>query len=82
MISGVANSVSSFIDCKQSFLVLTRIFTPQTLYAVTAIPVNSHSLGVSLTLFEIQYDLTPDFTKQTKSHSFSTVSFLNCVLGI
>ena len=28
-----------------------------------SIPANSHSLGVSLTLFEIEYDLTPDFSK-------------------
>ena len=27
------------------------------------IPANSHSLGVSLTLFEIKYDLTPDFSE-------------------
>ena len=27
------------------------------------IPVNSHSLRVSLALFEIKYDLTPDFSK-------------------
>ena len=27
------------------------------------IPANLHSLAVSLTLFEIKYDLTPDFSK-------------------
>ena len=27
------------------------------------IPANSHSLGVSLTLFEIKYDLIPDVSK-------------------
>ena len=46
------------------------------------IPANSQSLGVSLPLFEIKYDLTPDFSKKVKSHSFSTFSLLNCVCGI
>ena len=43
------------------------------------IPANSHSSGVSLALLMIKYGLTPDFSKKAKSHSFSTVSLLNCV---
>ena len=32
-------------------------------HSVIGIPANAHSLGVSLTLFEIRCDLTPDFSK-------------------
>ena len=41
-----------------------------------SIPANSHSLGVSLTILEIKYDLTPDFSNKAKSHYFSIVSLL------
>ena len=35
----------------------------QTFQEYIPVPANSHSLGVSLTLFEIKYDFTPDFSK-------------------
>ena len=48
-------------------------------HALVFILANSNSLEVSLTLFEIKYGLTPDFSKKAKSQSFSIVSLLNCV---
>ena len=41
---------------------------PQQIYLIRVIPSNSHSIGVSLTLFEIRYDLTRDFSKYDKFH--------------
>ena len=46
------------------------------------IPANCHFLGVSLTVFEIKYDRTPDFSKRAKSHSLYVVSLLNYVCGL